>query len=120
MAAGIFAETVTRAPNAGIRTPSLIGRPTVFFGKSARLQCAVDPLAVQVNCSDWIVSIVAGAAVKSIVTSRSSTSFTNGLKENVIRVFGLTVESSAGASDCIPTNAEAAEDTSINTNMGRD
>ncbi|MDQ6801310.1 MAG: hypothetical protein M3041_10775 [Acidobacteriota bacterium] len=44
------------------------------------MQCAVDPLKVQANCDDSIDSIVAGAAVKSMVTSCSSTSFTNGLK----------------------------------------
>src|SRR5260221_14386862 len=108
-----------RPPVGGIGTRSLIGRPTVSFGKSARVQCAVDPLKVHANCDDSIDSIVAGAAVKSTTTSCSSTLLTNGLKANVISVPGLTVESSCGVSDCIPTNAEAAEDTSINTIRAR-
>ncbi len=120
LAAVIFAATVMRPPVDGIRTPSLIGSPTVSFGKSARVQRAVDPLAVQVNCCDSTDSIIAGAAVKSTTTSCSSTSFTNGLKTKVISVPGLTTESRRGASDCIPTLAAAAEDTSINTSRARD
>src|SRR5205085_6565785 len=62
---------------------------------------------------------VAGAAVKSIVTSCSSTSLTNGLNAKLTSVPGLMTESRAGASDWIPTNADAEEHTSINTNRGR-